>query len=530
MPVPGGALPPRAPVQQQQAHGHAQGFTHGQMGLQQAAGRALNVQRTAGIFKQGPSAQSPGLYQTPPQQRSPHGSLYNTPTQGGGAYVGGQFQVMNAQGQMVAPGASDPGQAGVGLFFQERTEQPGVYVKSIVKDGSAEREGSVAPGDVLQMVEGKPCPTSINELRTLILGEVGTFVSLTFERPDGGDGAVSTYEVSLMRSNAEYFRQMQHKAQMQEEVEQLRQALVRNESELDVLRGSLKQAESQADTDHAALVRLQSMFESAEQQMRTLHAKLQHDRSVRQELEQQVDKAKQQEMLDAQDVTKMQTLLTQAQDKLKTAEESLEATRQQKGEQEERLRQQRASREAAENHESELVRVIEAKMVEDDAQRALQEKTLLKLEARRQELEAELEQQRERVRAGQLEQLQVQQREQRAKEQLQVRQLRTVCVCVFAGRCGGRHMWRMCIHARACWVRRMVSQACRTQPGHWQVLEQDNARIRAMLAEADESRTKIEGALTEATANNARLEADIAALEDQGRSRQSQVLDVQMHA
>ena len=76
----------------------------------------------------------------------------------------------------------------------------------------------------------------------------------------------------------------------------------------------------------------------------------------------------------------------------------------------------------------------------------------------------------------------------------------------------------------------MVSQACRTQPGHWQVLEQDNARIRAMLAEADESRTKIEGALTEATANNARLESDIAAFEDQGRSRQSQVLDVQMHA
>ena len=63
-----------------------------------------------------------------------------------------------------------------------------------------------------------------------------------------------------------------------------------------------------------------------------------------------------------------------------------------------------------------------------------------------------------------------------------------------------------------------------------QVLEQDNARIRAMLAEADESRTKIEGALTEATANNARLESDIAAFEDQGRSRQSQVLDVQMHA
>ena len=63
-----------------------------------------------------------------------------------------------------------------------------------------------------------------------------------------------------------------------------------------------------------------------------------------------------------------------------------------------------------------------------------------------------------------------------------------------------------------------------------QVLEKDNARIRTMLAEADESRTKIEGALTEATANNARLESAIAVLEDEGRSRQSQVLDVQTHA
>jgi hypothetical protein len=46
--------------------------------------------------------------------------------------------------------------------------------------------------------------------------QVGTFVNLGFERAGEEDGF--TYEVSLMRGNAEYFAQLQTKNTMQEEV------------------------------------------------------------------------------------------------------------------------------------------------------------------------------------------------------------------------------------------------------------------------------------------------------------------------
>jgi hypothetical protein len=169
------------------------------------------------------------LYATPPNQ--------NRPPQG----FGGQFQMVNAAGQLVAGGANDAGQAGVGLFFQQKAQhEEVVYVKTIVKGGSAEKEGTVQVGDILKKVDGKVCP-SMNELRGHILGEVGTFVALTMAREDQS-GNVSEYEVSLMRGNVEYFGQLQQKARMQEEVERLRQALVRAEQELESLRHSLRQA------------------------------------------------------------------------------------------------------------------------------------------------------------------------------------------------------------------------------------------------------------------------------------------------
>jgi len=48
---------------------------------------------------------------------------------------------------------------------------------------------------------------------------------------------------------------------MQEEVERLRDALVRAEHELETLRRALKHAEEQSDTDKHALQRLQSLLQ-----------------------------------------------------------------------------------------------------------------------------------------------------------------------------------------------------------------------------------------------------------------------------
>jgi hypothetical protein len=197
------------------------------------------------------------LYGTPPNQSRPPPPQQQQGQQQG---FGGQFQMLNAQGQMVGGGANEAGQAGVGLFFQQKPNHHDVvYVKTIVKGGSAEKEGTVQVGDVLKQVDGKVCP-SMSELRGHILGEVGTFVSLLMAREDQ-DGNAATYEVSLMRGNVEYFGQLQQKARMQEEVERLRQALVRAEQELDSLRHALKQAEEQSDQDRDSLTRLQSLLQ-----------------------------------------------------------------------------------------------------------------------------------------------------------------------------------------------------------------------------------------------------------------------------
>jgi len=68
-------------------------------------------------------------------------------------------------------------------------------------------------------------------------------------------------------------------------------------------------------------------LQSAEAQLRTVHAKLKDEHNTRRALERQVESANHQEMLDTQDVARMEALLAQAQEKLKTAEESLQVTR-----------------------------------------------------------------------------------------------------------------------------------------------------------------------------------------------------------
>jgi len=99
----------------------------------------------------GSAGPTQALYSTPNQARPP-----TQPHVGTNPHVGGHFQMVNAQGQMIAGGATDPGQAGVGLFFQQKKGHDNVvFVKTIVKGGSAEKDGMVKVGDVLRKVEGK---------------------------------------------------------------------------------------------------------------------------------------------------------------------------------------------------------------------------------------------------------------------------------------------------------------------------------------------------------------------------------------
>ena len=92
---------------------------------------------------------------------------------------------------------------GVGLAFEQ---DPGlhngnVYVRTIMKGGAAETEGSIRVGDCVIAVDQMPVQgRSVTELKSILRGELGSYVSLTMLRDvDNHD----QYEVSLMRGQAQ---------------------------------------------------------------------------------------------------------------------------------------------------------------------------------------------------------------------------------------------------------------------------------------------------------------------------------------
>lgn len=68
--------------------------------------------------------------------------------------------------------------------------------------------------DVITQVDGQDVAgADLPDLRSMILGELGTFATLRFEREV--DGEMMEYSVSLMRGNAAYFAELKRKNEMQ---------------------------------------------------------------------------------------------------------------------------------------------------------------------------------------------------------------------------------------------------------------------------------------------------------------------------
>jgi hypothetical protein len=112
--------------------------------------------------------------------------------------------------------------SGIGLNFINDEVENQLRVKSILKGGSAEKNGNVRVGDILlgvgsKDVQGMPAP----ELRNVLRGEVGKAVLLTFMRVDGENGGTSSYEVNLIRGHAEK-NMLDEKTRMQQEIEESR--------------------------------------------------------------------------------------------------------------------------------------------------------------------------------------------------------------------------------------------------------------------------------------------------------------------
>eukprot|EP00287_Rhodomonas_sp_CCMP768_P012757 CAMPEP_0196724054 /NCGR_PEP_ID=MMETSP1091-20130531/6069_1 /TAXON_ID=302021 /ORGANISM="Rhodomonas sp., Strain CCMP768" /LENGTH=350 /DNA_ID=CAMNT_0042066139 /DNA_START=52 /DNA_END=1104 /DNA_ORIENTATION=+ len=201
-------------------------------------------------------------------------------------------------------------QAGVGIFFQQEADG-NVYVKTIVSGGSAERDGTVQVGDVILAVDdrevvGEPLPV----LRSLILGQQGSSVKITFQRREGGE--VLQFDAKLIRGTAEYFQAQTASRSMEDEIDQLRlqlrQALAhcsQDRDELDRLRKLLQQErdgsarrereiESLQTTSGDEMQKLNETLRKAEQGRREAEAKLhplqQREADLTEELNRQKEK------------------------------------------------------------------------------------------------------------------------------------------------------------------------------------------------------------------------------------------------
>mmetsp|Transcript_55029 Transcript_55029/g.128730 ORF Transcript_55029/g.128730 Transcript_55029/m.128730 type:complete len:331 (+) Transcript_55029:212-1204(+) len=104
-----------------------------------------------------------------------------------------------------------PQRAGVGLLFQ--TSHDGkIVVKEVVQNMSAWRCNLIKPGDVIVKVghvnvQNQP----LANLRELILGEPGTYVTLGFSRGAAGQ----FYEAKMMRGTADYLDKHMPRQQQQ---------------------------------------------------------------------------------------------------------------------------------------------------------------------------------------------------------------------------------------------------------------------------------------------------------------------------
>jgi hypothetical protein len=85
-----------------------------------------------------------------------------------------------------------------------------IYVASMVPNGSAERDGRIREDDELVGINSISVDhqTTLEELRSLILGPTGTFVMLSLRRPGGmnGDSVREDYwyfDVELQRGNGQ---------------------------------------------------------------------------------------------------------------------------------------------------------------------------------------------------------------------------------------------------------------------------------------------------------------------------------------
>uniref|UniRef100_A0A7S4K5Q7 PDZ domain-containing protein n=1 Tax=Guillardia theta TaxID=55529 RepID=A0A7S4K5Q7_GUITH len=372
----------------------------------------------------------------------------------------------------------DSNKAGVGIFFAPKEGNKNiVFVKSIVKGTSADREGTVQVGDIIQEVDGVEVKGSaMSELRSLILGEIGTFVTLQFLR-ESADGELFEYKVSLIRGNASFFSQLKEKVRLQEEVDRIRLAYKSAEETREDLRAKLSMLENDTNSDRSEIDELRRLLRTTEERLHSLQYSVSQYRREKQEIETRVIAAKEQRDQDMRSLEQLRGWLTQAQDKLANAHQSLESTRKNKLEQENYLQSEINKRSSLEQEESELKRRMEAEVERDRREREARERELMAIDEERSRYEKTC-----RDTQAEIEEII------RKREMIQSR------------------------------ISRNLQQKNK--------LQDDNNRLNQMLQEAEEARSNIDSARAEKENKNKNIQAEIMEVEEQIKKREKIIDDL----
>jgi len=171
----------------------------------------------------------------------------------------------------------DLSKCGVGLYFEKDKNGPYMMVKEVTARGSAEREGSIRPGDKITAVDGIDIDgKSLHQIRGLIVGEPGTIVNLSIERIDTG---LLTH-IPLVRGNPMYWFWYDKNQQLLAQKDELAALLAE-------LRRKLREGEDQRlkQQRDAQLALSEAQAESA-RTLRQVEDKLQEERAEHQRTEQ----------------------------------------------------------------------------------------------------------------------------------------------------------------------------------------------------------------------------------------------------
>lgn len=363
------------------------------------------------------------------------------------------------------------------MFNTSPNDPEEAFVKEVVVGGSASREGSVQIGDVILSVDGVSVSgTDLSKMRNLILGEIGTFVTLMFLRrtPDGQE---LEYTLSLIRGHNAYFEQLKQKSRMQDEVDRMRQTTRVSEEERENLRDQLSQVEEQSGKEKTELEQLMRQLRVTGDTLLSEQQTLQNEQEDRMNQEQRLGSLRDQKDQDSRNLEQLRGWLDQAQDKLSGAHESLKATRQHKSDMEERFQQESQTRSEAEDIERQLITELEGKMEEDRKFREEREQELLALEEERRKCE---------------------------------RLLRQV-----EAECDEEVHKRKVVEARN----------AKVDQQHKKMVE-DNERLVMMLKEAEDARNTIEQAKAETEAKNKEIEDELLSIDEQSAKRQAYIEDL----